>query len=332
MFIERLITLLLLFASELAYLKIADKFNIIDRPNQRSSHKKNVLRGGGIIFLLGIWMYAFLDTTDYPLFIGGMTLIASVAFVDDVYSLSPKFRFFVQFVAMFLLLQEAGMFIENKVCFLLPTMILGVCIINAYNFMDGINGMTGAFSLMVLFTFWLLNREMAFIDATLIELLMMSVLVFCFFNFRNQAICFAGDVGSVGMAYCVIFILLKLVLFTGNVTYLLFLVVYGVDTVLTIFHRLLLHENLLQPHRKHLFQLLVNEGGYSHVTVSTTYVLLQLVISLGYIYLPINKWLYSVIISIGLITAYLIIERKLYPKHEQYLKSLSCATKQIKGT
>lgn len=252
-------------------------------------------------------------------------MIASVAFIDDVCSLSPRFRFFVQFVAMFLLLQEAGMLVENKVWFLLPTMILGVCIINAYNFMDGINGMTGAFSLMVLFTFWLLNREMAFIDATLIELLMISALVFCFFNFRNQAICFAGDVGSVGMAYCVIFILLKLVLFTGNVTYLLFLVVYGIDTVLTIFHRLLLHENLLQPHRKHLFQLLANEGGHSHVTVSITYVLLQLAISLGYIYLPIDKWLYSVIVTIGLVTAYLIIERKLYPKHKEYLKSLSCA-------
>lgn len=325
MFIERLVALLLLFAGEFAYLRIADRFNIIDSPNQRSSHKKNVLRGGGIIFLLGVWMYAFLNTTGYPLFIGGMTLIASVAFIDDVCSLSPRFRFFVQFVAMFLLLQEAGMLVENKVWFLLPTMILGVCIINAYNFMDGINGMTGAFSLMVLFTFWLLNREMAFIDATLIELLMISALVFCFFNFRNQAICFAGDVGSVGMAYCVIFILLKLVLFTGNVTYLLFLVVYGIDTVLTIFHRLLLHENLLQPHRKHLFQLLANEGGHSHVTVSITYVLLQLAISLGYIYLPIDKWLYSVIVTIGLVTAYLIIERKLYPKHKEYLKSLSCA-------
>lgn len=161
MFIERLVALLLLFAGEFAYLRIADRFNIIDRPNQRSSHKKNVLRGGGIIFLLGVWMYAFLNTTGYPLFIGGMTLIASVAFIDDVCSLSPRFRFFVQFVAMFLLLQEAGMLVENKVWFLLPTMILGVCIINAYNFMDGINGMTGAFSLMVLFTFWLLNREMA---------------------------------------------------------------------------------------------------------------------------------------------------------------------------
>lgn len=101
--------------------------------------------------------------------------------------------------------------------------------------------------------------------------------------------------------------------------------VYGIDTVLTIFHRLLLHENLLQPHRKHLFQLLANEGGHSHVTVSITYVLLQLAISLGYIYLPIDKWLYSVIVTIGLVTAYLIIERKLYPKHKEYLKSLSCA-------
>lgn len=315
--------MILLFVGEYAYLKIANKFNIIDRPNQRSSHNVNVLRGGGIIFLLGIWMFAFMNTSGYPLFIIGMTLIAIVAFVDDIRSLSPKFRFFVQFVAMFLLLSEAGMLVENKVLFLLPTMILGVCIINAYNFMDGINGMTGAYSLMILFSFWLLNREMAFIDATLIEILMMSALVFCFFNFRNRAICFSGDVGSVGMAYCVIFILLKLVLFTGEITFLLFLVVYGIDTALTILHRLILHENLLKPHRKHLFQLLANEGGYSHLKVSTTYVSLQLLISLGYIYLPINKWFYSVIITIVLIMAYILILKKLYPKHVEYLKSLS---------
>lgn len=320
---ERILLFLLLFVLELIYLKVARICNIVDCPNQRSSHKSNVLRGGGIISLFGIWIYFCMNTADYSFFISGMTLIAIVSFIDDIHSLSPQFRFLIQFASMSLLLKEAGMFQGHYVWYVLPTLILGVCIINAYNFMDGINGITGAYSFMVLFTFWLLNRKMVYIDATLIEVLMMAVFVFCFFNFRNKAICFAGDVGSIVMAYCIIFILLKLILYTGDVTYLVFLAVYGIDTLFTIIHRIILHENLLQPHRKHLFQLLANEGGLSHVIVASIYVLLQFVISLGYIYLPVNKWGYVISVFVILGITYLIIERKLYPLHKRYLQQLN---------
>lgn len=320
---KHIILLLFLFILELVYLKIATKCNIIDKPNPRSSHKKAVLRGGGIIILLGVWIFSYMDTADYTFFVIGMTLISIIAFWDDVHSLSPRLRFLIQFVAMALLLREVEMFQGSNVWYVLPVLVLGVCIINAYNFMDGINGITGAYSLMVLFSFWLLNRKMAYIDATLIEILMIAAFVFCLFNFRNKAICFAGDVGSVGIAYCIIFVLLKLILYTGDITYLIFLVVYGIDTLCTIIHRIILHENLLQPHRKHLFQLLVNEGNLSHVVVASIYVVLQFAISLGYIYLPINRWVYVTIVVVVLGMIYLLIEQKLYPLHKIYLEQLS---------
>lgn len=120
MFTERIVQLLLLFVGELAYLKIADKFNIIDRPNQRSSHKKNVLRGGGIIFLLSVWIFAVITPASYTLFVLGMTLASIVAFIDDIHSLSPTLRFLVQIIGMFLLSVEAGMLVGSNIWFLLP--------------------------------------------------------------------------------------------------------------------------------------------------------------------------------------------------------------------
>ena len=68
---------------------------------------------------------------------------------------------------------------------------------------------------------------------------------------------------------------------TGDVTYLLFLLVYGVDGCLTICHRIKLHENLGEAHRKHVYQLMANELKIGHVKVSLLYMVLQLVISLG---------------------------------------------------
>ena len=60
-----LIILVLLFLAELFYFHIADKYNIIDKPNERSSHTRITLRGGGIIFYLGALAY-FL-TNQLPL-------------------------------------------------------------------------------------------------------------------------------------------------------------------------------------------------------------------------------------------------------------------------
>ena len=70
----------LLVFSILAYFKIADNYNIIDKPNDRSSHKYITLRGGGIIFYLGALLYLFFYGFSYPLFALGLTFIAIISF------------------------------------------------------------------------------------------------------------------------------------------------------------------------------------------------------------------------------------------------------------
>jgi hypothetical protein len=93
----------------------------------------------------------------------------------------------------------------------------------------------------------------------MLVVVILSVLVFCLFNFRTKAKCFAGDVGSIGMAMILVFAVGRLMLATGDVTWIVLFLVYGVDGMMTIFHRIMLHENLGEAHRKHGYQLMANE-------------------------------------------------------------------------
>lgn len=282
--ITYIIIAILLLVLELLYFYVADKFNIIDKPNLRSSHTNITLRGGGIIFLLGLWIHALFFGFQYPFFLAGLTAIAGISFVDDIHPVPNKIRLLVHFTAMFLLFQEYGILNMDSWLMMLIGLVLCVGIVNAYNFMDGINGITGGYSLAVLFPLFYVNRSLHFIDNSFLIIIILSVLVFCLFNFRKKAKCFAGDIGSVGIAFILLFIIGRLILQTGDFTYIVFLVVYGVDSVLTIVHRLMLHENIGLPHRKHLYQIMANELKIPHLVVATIYMVVQLLIIIGFIY------------------------------------------------
>lgn len=316
-----LLVFLMLVASELFYFRIADRFDIIDKPNERSSHKRITLRGGGIIFLFGAWAYAAFYGFSYPWFLAGLTLISSISFADDVHSVPNRIRIVVHFAAMLLMFYQLGLMTTAQWWILVPAWIVCTGIINAYNFMDGINGITGGYSVAVLLPLAAVNAVERFVDPAMIAVALLSVLVFCFFNFRTRAKCFAGDVGSVSIAFILLFLLGNLILKTGQVWYLVFLVVYGVDSVLTICHRLLLHENIFKPHRKHVYQLMANELHVPHVVVSALYTALQLLISFGAIYLPVDKWFYFVTVAAVLVVAYVLFKRRYYPLHAAYLQT-----------
>jgi putative phosphate transferase len=312
---------ILLFVLELLYFRIADHFNIIDKPNLRSSHTSVTLRGGGIIFLLGVWIYGVFYGFPYPYFLAGLTAIASISFADDVHSIPNKIRLVVHFVAMFLIFQDFGILNLESWWIILIALVVCVGIINAYNFMDGINGITGGYSLVVLIPLLFVNKALHFMDDNFLWVAILSVLVFCFFNFRKKAKCFAGDVGAVGIAFISLFALGRLILLTGDFTYMLFLAVYGIDSVLTIIHRIMLHENIGEAHRKHAYQLMANELKIPHVTVSLMYMILQLCISMGLILFPTHHWIYFFSVIVVLTLMYILFKRKYYCLHEEYLKT-----------
>lgn len=343
------IVFVVLLLLELAYFKIADKCNIIDKPNERSSHSTIVLRGGGIIFLLGAWVWSFAFGFQYPWFLLGLTLVAGVSFIDDIHSLPDSVRLVVQFTAAALAFYQLGMlsgewFETNGMLvgglLILLALIVYVGATNVINFMDGINGITAGYALAVLLPLLAINCGFKFQDSGFNELqgvyfdqslavvTILSVLVFCIFNFRpkGRAKCFAGDVGSIGIAFIMLFLIGKVIIATGDLTYLIFLLVYGVDGVLTICHRIMLHENLGEAHRKHAYQLMANELKIGHVKVSLLYMAMQLVVSLGFIYVcPDNvfsHWMYLIGAFLLLAVAYVLFKKKYYHLHEEYLATL----------
>ena len=343
------IIVVLLVVIELVYFKVADRFNIIDKPNMRSSHSHITLRGGGIIFLAGAWLWAVFygfssgEGLPYPWFMTGLTLISLVSFADDVRPVPNKVRLVVQFLSMFLMFQQLGILHLNLWWAVLIALIVCVGIINAYNFMDGINGITGGYSLAVLLPLmvvygipdqvgydlsktgydWGLSCPACPGISSFLMVMTLSVLVFCLFNFRKRARCFAGDVGAVSIAFILTFAIGKLIVQTGDFSYIVFLGVYGVDSVLTIVHRIMLGESLGVAHRKHAYQIMANELKMPHTMVSSIYMLIQLAVSAGLIFLPVNHYLYAAVVLALLGLAYIIFMKKYYHLHAEYLESLT---------
>ena len=298
-----LIVLVLLFLAELFYFRVADRCNIIDKPNERSSHTRITLRGGGIIFYFGALAYFLTSGFEYPWFMLALTLVSFISFVDDIRSTSQKLRLLFHFSAMVLMFYQWGLF-SLSWWWIIVALIVCTGIINAYNFMDGINGITGGYSLVILVALAYINREIIpFVEEGFIYTVLCSVLVFCFFNFRKRAKCFAGDVGSVSIAFILLFLIGKLIIQTEDFSWIVLLAVYGVDSVLTIIHRLLLHENIGLPHRKHLYQIMANELKVPHVMVSSVYMVVQAIIIIGYImYLKYCYWyLFGTILALSLL-------------------------------
>lgn len=328
------IIFVILFCLEVVYFKIADRFNIIDKPNERSSHSSIVLRGGGIIFMLSLWIWSAFFGFQYVWFLLAVTLIAGVSFVDDIRSLPDSVRLVAQFAAMVMMFYQLGILHWNMWWMALVALVVCVGAADVINFMDGVNGITGAYALASLVPLALLNAGMGFVAQSLIYVVILADVVFCFFNFRpkGRARCFAGDVGSIGVAYILLFLIGALILATGDITWLIFLLVYGVDGCLTIGHRIMLHENLGEAHRKHAYQLMANELGIGHVKVASFYALLQLAISLGFVFLcPVLArvsgmglvawhWIYLVVALVVLAVAYVLFMRKFYHLHEEYLR------------
>lgn len=280
-----LIILVLLFLAELFYFYIADKYNIIDKPNERSSHTRITLRGGGVIFYFGVLAYFLTNHYEYPWFMLALTLITLISFIDDIRSTSQVLRLVFHFSAMGLMFYQWGLF-SLPWWTILVALIICTGIINAYNFMDGINGITGGYSLIILGALAFINHSVvSFAEPDLIYTMLCAVLVFNFFNFRKRAKCFAGDVGAVSIAFTILFLIGRLIIQTGDFSWIILLVVYGIDSVLTIVHRLMLHENIGLPHRKHMYQIMANELRMPHVVVALIYMMVQAIVVIGYLIL-----------------------------------------------
>ena len=299
-----LLYLPVLTALILLYFKFAIQFKIIDKPNQRSSHSRITIRGAGIIFPIAISLQALFSGFQYPLFTSGLLLISIVSFYDDLRPLSNKIRLLIHLIAVSLLFMQSDL-LAYPFWIILLVYILVIGTINAYNFMDGINGITGAYSLITILSLYFINENHnSFVSIEWLMITALSLLVFNFFNFRKKAKCFAGDVGSLSMAFIIIFFLLLLILKTQDLKYIGLLLFYGLDTVSTLIFRLIRRENIFEAHRSHFYQYLANAKGWPHLRVAFLYLLAQLMVNILIVY---SAWNLATFLIFILVTGFAFV-------------------------
>lgn len=311
--IEYIIVGAFLLLLEVVYMRTAVRLKIFDLPHHQSSHTGVVVRGGGIVFYAAFLLWSVLNAFQWYGGLIGLTIIASVSFVDDIRIVSPKIRLVCQFIAIILLFYHSGL-VRTAPHAVILLSIFCVGAVNIYNFMDGINGMTGGYSLIVALSLLYVDVfQVSFCDPDLLVYVILALLVFCLFNFRRHARCFAGDVGSLSIGFILVYLVLRLALRGHTMAWMAMLIVYAVDGGLTILHRILLRENLMTPHKKHAYQIMANELKMPHLLVSGIYMTLQAICSVWYIAFP--GYLTLSIQTILLCVAYLLFMKRYYPMH-----------------
>jgi UDP-N-acetylmuramyl pentapeptide phosphotransferase/UDP-N-acetylglucosamine-1-phosphate transferase len=311
---------LILFALELVYFKIADKYNIIDHPNHRSSHTKVTIRGGGIIFSIALLLSPIYSGWYYSNFLIGLFLISAISFIDDIKTISNGIRIIFHLTAVALMFYQLDVY-NFPVYWVAIGFFVVIGIINAVNFMDGINGITGTYGLITLTTLYYINYSIInFTSGDTLLIAILAVLVFNFFNFRKKAKCFAGDVGSVSLAFIIIFFLLQLIIKTNNFNYILLLLIYGLDTATTILFRAIKKEKLTEAHRSHFYQFLVNEKKLPHLLVASIYAVTQTLLNIILIvFLPTT--IYTLLLLIAVSAVLFICTRLLIEGSARLLKA-----------
>ncbi len=269
-----LILLILIIAAR-CYARVALHCNITDIPDHRSSHDTPIITGGGVLFLLAVWLFFVGSGFTYPYLILAVSIIGVISFIDDLHDLGVASRLPFQFLAILLVLVEADML--NLPWWWLPVLLIGgVGFINSYNFMDGINGINVLYSFVVIAGFYLLNTKEALVNSDLLHYLILSLLVFGFYNFRRKACFFGGDIGSMTIAVILFYLGILFVYKLQTPLVLLLVAVYTADATVTVFYRMAKGEAITTSHRLHIFQKLVDTYGYSHLSVAMSYALVQL--------------------------------------------------------
>ena len=292
---ELLVFLLLAFISVMGvYLirRYAERRQIMDHPNERSSHSMPTPRGGGLAIVLivmgaGGWSASEAGLDRSLVYLISGAVIAWLGWRDDVHSLSPRVRFTVQGLVAAVSIYGLGYFKFVTIPLfgelylgwvgILITFLWIVGLTNAYNFMDGIDGIAGGVALAAALGWMMLasNMQNGFVFWVSLAVAAGS-LGFLFHNWSPAKI-FMGDVASTFLGYTFAVLPLLSADQGGDALMLgtLLMWTFIMDAGVTFIRRALKREQLFSAHRTHLYQRLVI-GGYKHATISVLYILLTL--------------------------------------------------------
>jgi len=274
--------------------RFGDRFGLMDHPSGRSSHVRVTPKGGGVGILTAFGMLSLVMQISWLFWLPSI-LLALLSFLGDRVELSPKLRLALQFFCAFCLLSAIELpliVLDSLLGSLVPKAIGGIVLwgiggiyivgtANFYNFMDGINGIA-AISGLIAFGFLGIVTRFLGGDAGLGILafgLSAACLGFLPLNIP-QAKVFMGDVGSILLG----FVFAGLVLWiakdlTDLACYAGFLFPFYADELITMGKRIRDKESLTKPHRKHLYQILANEGQIAHWKISLSYGAVQVLMS-----------------------------------------------------
>lgn len=310
-----ILAMLLLLGIELAYMHIARRNGWTTQRNVRRDGHPVAVIGGGLIFYLGMVLWSLGMGIIYDVeapgayFLIGLTMLAATSFVDDILRLPVWLRLVVQFLAAsFLCFGFDPLYVHPLVALLFIVAVVGF--VNGYNFMDGINGITAAYSVVVLGVLLFIDLfTVRFASGSFIAVALGSALIFGLFNFRRHALVFAGDVGSICMGFIICNLLTEYCISQGDIFGLVMVSVYAVDIFATIIRRIIEGENILRAHRKHIYERLFFIWRVPQLVISTIYALLQLGISVGYLYLSsdVSRLIYFLGVYGLLIAVYLLV-------------------------
>ncbi len=298
------LTLVLLSAALIRiFLKFASHWQPIDVPNQRSSHQVPTPRGGGMVFMV-LWLlfvlliYCFGEITQSQFWLFNLALpLVVIGYLDDHYSLNARWRFMTQILvavlAVVLLHGVGDVFLGVWKIHLYPILLSSFAVLllvwstNLFNFMDGIDGISGVEALFTLLPlgYWALDQGDSGLSIGAWGLAA-SVLGFLVWNWPKAKI-FMGDAGSTALGFLIILFALMLEK-THSVSIFNLLVCYGwflFDATLTLVRRIVAREPFYQAHRSHAYQRL-QDCGWSHRKI------LKLIIICNSGLLVLGLWMY----------------------------------------
>lgn len=252
-----------------------------------SDKKLRPVVGGGIIFLPALlWGWSSLPiSTTATVTALSILLLGGISFADDLRPIGVAPRLVIQLVAIVAplitcALSQAPHSLLSGASALLTIPLITIYIAgfaNAYNFMDGINGITALYSLVVLGTLPLIG-----VPLPLVWPLIAATAVFTFCNLRRNALCYAGDIGAILMGAAIASMIL---LTPCPLSALVIVSLYLTDAALTICSRLLCRQNIFRRHRRHIYQLLHYRLGVPSVPVAAAYAIVQAIINMIYIWM-----------------------------------------------
>ena len=302
---------------------LARRLRIGLHPASRHMSRNFTPAGGGIIFVAAGAMFALMapDAVSTPFFssllIGGL-LLACISFIDDIYGLPPIARLIVQLGVMAYMF---GSFLQPETLDIFLIIVIGGAgLVNAFNFLDGINGMLTLYAIVVISTLIaalnfgtvlafpadsILSTFSSDRTSMMLSLMLSSLVAFLFFNFRGKALVFSGDVGSIFTGFVITVVLICICIGSRTAAPAVFVAVFAVDSFLTIIHRLFEGEQIMQPHRRHLYQHFAHNLGVSHLSVSSAYAAVQASINVCYFLIPAQQRItYALIVYLALVSIY----------------------------